>query len=460
MTQSKYGAMFSRREAVQIGCSGFLGVSLTTALQARAAAKKSGKKPIRSVILVFLTGGHPQHEMFDPKPDAPKKVRGEFGHIATPLSGIRFGEKIPEMAKRAHKMCIVRTMAHRDNRHLSGTHNTLTGHIQPFRGNSNEAKQLNRADWPCYGGALSLLGRRDNGMPSQITVHKPLIEGTLVWPGQHAGWLGAKHDPFRLNDDPNRENFHVSGLTLRGDLNIDRLNSRRGLLKGLNKEIDALDRWATDQQFTSRQDLAFSMLTSGKLKKALDISSESKKTRDRYGRHLFGQNLLMARRLVEANVPVIQCNMGRVQTWDSHVAHFNRMKAQLPPLDKGIGALVDELEERNLLDETFIVIVGEFGRTPTISPLPKQKLPGRHHWAWGYTATFIGGGVQAGQVIGKSDRLGGRPVTKAFHPNDLGATVYSLLGVDPHTFIPDRTGRPILLNKGTPMDVLFNGAAV
>jgi len=460
MNEQNCWPMFSRREALQIGCSGFFGVSLTTALAARAAAAAKGKKPIRSVVLVFLTGGHPQHEMFDPKPNAPKKVRGEFNHIATTIPGVRFGSLIPQMAKRADKMAIVRTMAHRDNRHLSGTHNTLTGHIQPFRGNSNQAKQLNRADWPCYGGGIALLGARNNGMPSQVTVHKPLIEGTLVWPGQHAGWLGPKHDPFRLNDDPNRDNFHVSGLSLRGDLNIDRLSSRRSLLKGLNREIDDLDRWAQEQQFTSRQDIAFSMLTSGKLKKALNISKETKKTRDRYGRHLFGQNMLLARRLVEAEVPVIQCNMGRVQTWDSHVAHFPRMKSQLPPLDKGVGALIDDLEERNLLDETFIVIVGEFGRTPSISPLPKQKLPGRHHWAWGYTATFIGGGVQPGQVIGKSDRLGGRPTTKAFHPNDLGATVYSLLGIDPHTAIADRFDRPIQLNTGTPMSELFDGSAV
>jgi len=180
--------------------------------------------------------------------------------------------------------------------------------------------------------------------------------------------------------------------------------------------------------------------------------------RDRYGRHKYGQTLLLARRLVELEMPVIQCNMGHVQMWDTHANHFPRLKTMLPALDTGFSAFLDDLDQRGLLDQTLIVCVGEFGRTPRISPLPGQSVPGRHHWAHGYTAVFAGAGVQ-GQVIGKTDRTGSRPVTDPYHPNDIGATIYAALGIDPGGMIPDRLDRPRHLNRGKVMDVLYTGAA-
>ena len=448
--------MFHRREMLQVGCSSFFGLSMAGVLAARAEAATQPRRA-KSVVLVFLTGGGSHIDMFDPKPQA-SEVKGEFNPIATSLPGVQFTDKMPKLAARAKKLCIVRSMAHGDNRHLSGSHNALTGSIQPFRGSSNQAKSLNRADWPSYGSAASMLRPRQDGLPSQVTIPNPLIEGVLVWPGQHAGFIGPKYDPFVLRDDPNNPDYKVRGLSLLNGLSIRRLESQRKLLADINRQHAQLNSLPKSRKFNNQQQLAFSMLTSSKLKRALDVHAEPAKVRDRYGRHKYGQTLLLARRLVEMEMPVIQCNMGHVQMWDTHVNHFPRLKTMLPALDNGLSALLDDLSSRGLLDQTLVICVGEFGRTPRISPLPGQKVPGRHHWAPGYTAVFAGAGVLGGQVIGKTDRIGGRPVTKPFHPNDMGATIYSALGIDPHGMIPDRFNRPRHLNRGKLMDEIYTGA--
>ena len=450
--------MFHRRDLLQIGCSSFFGLGLTDVLQQQASAAERLRR-VKSVVLVFLTGGGSHIDMFDPKPEA-SETRGEFGAIATVLPGVQFSDKMPEMAKRADKLAIVRSMAHGDNRHLSGSHNTLTGAVQPFRGSSNENKSLNRGDWPSYGATLSRLRPRVDGLPSQVTLPNDLTEGVLVWPGQHAGFLGARYDPFVLQDDPNNADYKVRGLSLIDGLSVPRLDERCMLLEKINQQHDSLSASQQSIRFADERQRAISMLTSSHLRDSLDINAESASTRDRYGRHQYGQTLLLGRRLVELEMPVIQCNMGRVQTWDTHVDHFPRLKTMLPALDTGMGALLDDLDERGLLEQTLVVCVGEFGRTPKITPLPGAKVPGRHHWASVYTALFAGGGIQGGQVIGKSDRIGGLPLSAPFHPNDIGATIYSALGINPHQTVPDRFHRPRHLNQGNVMDVLYSGAEV
>ncbi|MFP6769621.1 MAG: DUF1501 domain-containing protein [Planctomycetaceae bacterium] len=449
--------MLQRREMLQVGCSSFFGLGLSSVLQQRAVAAQQEPR-VKSVVLVFLPGGGSHIDMWDPKPMA-SAAKGEFDPIATSLPGVQFSDKMPMMAARADKLAIVRSMHHGDNRHLSGTHNTLTGYVQPFTGGSNEAKSLKRSDWPNYGGGISLLRPRSDGLPSQVTIPNPLIEGVLVWPGQHAGFLGPKYDPFVLRDDPNKKDYKIKGLTLIDGMSIGRLDDRRKLLSNIDRQQIALEESLSGIKYTNEQQTAFSMLTSSKLKAALDINAESTKKRDRYGRHKYGQTLLLARRLVEQEMPVIQANMGHVQMWDTHVNHFPRLRTMLPALDTGLSALIDDLEERGLLETTLIVCVGEFGRTPTISPLAGQKVPGRHHWAPVYTAVFAGGGIKRGQVIGASDKVGGQPITTPYHPNDMGATIYEALGVDPATLLTDRLNRPVHLNKGKVMDVLYSGIA-
>ncbi len=447
--------MFRRREILQVGCSSFFGLGLSSLLGRRSAAAVEQQR-VKSVVLVFLTGGGSHIDMFDPKPES-SETKGEFEPINTAVAGLDFTEKMPGLAARANRLTIVRSMAHGDNRHLSGSHNALTGTVQTFRGNSNQDKSLNRGDWPSFGSALSYLRPRPDRLPCQVTLPNPLIEGVLVWPGQHAGFLGPSYDPFVLKDDPNGKDYKVRGLSLIDGLSVGRLGSRQQLLKEIEQQGDIADGSPESRKFDGQQELAFSMLTSSKLKQALDVHAEPPEVRDRYGRHKYGQTLLLARRLVEMEMPVIQCNMGHVQMWDTHVNHFPRLKTMLPALDTGVSALLDDLSERGLLDQTLIVCVGEFGRTPRISPLAGQKVPGRHHWAPGYTALFAGGGVLGGQVIGKTDRIGAYPVTTPYHPNDVGATIYQALGVDPHMMIPDRTNRPRHLNRGKVMDVLYTG---
>jgi len=447
--------MLRRREILQVGASSFFGLGLSGVLQQQAVAGAQ-ERSVKSVVLVFLTGGGSHIDMFDPKPTA-SEVKGEFDPIATAVPGVQFSDKMTGLAARADKLAIVRSMAHGDNRHLSGSHNTLTGAIQPVRGTSNQAKSLNRADWPSYGSAVSYLRPRADKIPSQVTLPNPLIEGVLVWPGQHAGFIGPKYDPFVLKDDPNSKDYKVRGLSLIDGLSVSRLDDRRKLLQNIESQQASLKASRPGKKYSTQQDLAFSLLTSSKLKQTLDINAESEETRDRYGRHKYGQTLLLARRLVELEMPIIQCNMGHVQMWDTHVNHFPRLKTMLPALDTGMSALLDDLDDRGLLDQTLIICVGEFGRTPKISPLAGQTVPGRHHWASGYTAVFAGGGVRGGQVIGKTDRIGAYPTTVPHTPSDIGATIYSALGIDPHSMITDRLSRPRHLNQGKVMDVLYTG---
>ena len=449
---------FHRRELLQIGASSFLGVGLSGLMAMRAQAGATGPTPrVKSVVLVFLTGGGSHIDMFDPKPDS-AETKGEFSPIATKTNGLYFGELMTGMAARADKLAVVRSMAHGDNRHLSGTHNILSGYEQIFRGDSNQDKSLNRVDWPCYGGAIEYFRPSPVGLPSQVTIPNPLIEGSLVWPAQHAGFLGPKFDPFQVKGDPNSDKFKVNDLSLIDGVSAGRLKGRWELLNRVTEQRRKIESAGSVQQLNDYQNAAYSMLSAGRLTKAFELDQETPETRERYGRNSKGQTLLLARRLVEAEIPFIQCNMGIVQSWDSHVDHFPRCRTQLlPPTDQGVSALIDDLDDRGLLDQTLIICVGEFGRTPSISPLAGQKVPGRHHWAHGYTAVFAGGGVQGGQIIGATDTKGGHPITTPFHPNDIGATVYQSLGIDPHSMIQDRQGRPVPLNKGTVMDVLYTG---
>ena len=437
-----------RRDLLQVGCSSFLGLSLPALLQA-AENRRNGK----SVILVFQTGGGSQLETFDPKPDAPDHIRGEFKTIQTKIPGVLFGEHLPKLAERTDKIAVVRSFSHGDNRHLSGTHNTLTGEPQVFRGNANEDKELSRLDRPSYGGGVKLINPTTNGMPCQVTLPRPLIEGPLTWPGQHAGFLGPKYDPWQVNSDPNGKDFKVHGIQMMDGITTSRLTNRVDFLKRMNHQQRSLDRFAKGIQFTSQQEEALNLLTSPNIAKAFDINAESDALRDKYGRSEYGQTLILARRLVEHGVPYVQCNMGIVQSWDTHSDNFPRLKDKLlPGIDNGVSALIDDLEERSMLDDVLIVVVGEFGRTPNIN-----KNPGRDHWASGYSGIFIGGGVRGGQVIGKSDKHAGHPETTPYHPNDIGATVYSTLGVDPATIIRDRENRPLHLNNGKVIEKLYTG---
>jgi len=435
----------TRREAVQVGYSGLLGLGMAAAAPAQSGGSR--RKP-NSVIMVFLTGAASQLETFDPKPDNPAEIRGEFGTAATPVAGVRLGEHLPLLAARADKYALVRTLAHTDNNHTAATHHLTTGAKQP---GVRFDKPLSRDDYPVYGSGLAYLRPRTDGVPAAVALPTFLGDGPLVWPGQHAGFLGPRYDPFQVTQDPDLRSFAIDNLRPTG-IDVDQLRDRAALLDAVNAQRRSMTASAEGRRLSDSQQHAITVLTSGRVATAFEIEKESAAVRDRYGRHSFGQSLLLARRLVESGVSVVQANMGRVQNWDHHGNIFPTMRRLLPPLDAGVSALLDDLGERGLLETTMVVVVGEFGRTP------KVINAGRDHWAPCFSALFAGAGVRPGIVVGRSDKTAAYPATTPYSPDDLGATVYHALGVDPASEVRDRLDRPVQLNRGEVIRPLFSGA--
>ncbi|APW60171.1 DUF1501 domain-containing protein [Paludisphaera borealis] len=456
--QESVGSRMTRRGFVQVGYSGLLGMSLPGLLAARAGAAglagtgTTGKA--KSVIVILLSGGLGQHDSFDMKPEAPDTIRGEFKPIQTAVPGVHFCEHLPRLAARADQLAVVRSMSHPEGNHLVAVHRVLTGHPSNPRGASDLDRVASRDDFPCYGAVLNHLRSRNDGVPNGVSLPLRLVEGPLTWPGQDGGFLGPRNDPWQLRLDPNRPEVRDDSLTLPEGLDSQRLHLRRHLLGQTSVS-------GPNDPFLDQQDAALAMLCNGKVGTALDLDREDPRLADRYGKHVFGRSLLIARRLVEIGVPVIQATMGIVQTWDTHVSNFPRLKDELlPALDRAVSALLDDLKLRGLLDETLVVMLGEFGRTPRVHELTPGAVPGRDHWPAVFPAVFAGAGVVGGQMIGRSDKIGAYAVTKTFGPPDLAATVYKALGVDPATELRDRLGRPLQLCSGDVIDPLYSAVDV
>ena len=452
----------TRRELLQVGYSGLLGLGLSSVMGQPGAAAPAKPRRARAMILVFLTGGPSHLDTFDLKPDAPAEIRGDYKAMSTKVSGIQIAEHLPGFAQRMDRLAIVRSMTHKNNGHLPATHWILTGKAMPnLPIDSGADKIRSRTDWPSYGSALNYFRPRTDGVPNVVNLPTYLQEGPLLWPGQYAGCMGPKFDPWQITDDPNKKDFKVQNLSLPAGFSLDRLKTRQSLLDCVNRQQDRLGKLAESETLTDQQKAAFRLLTANGFGEAFHMDGETEATRERYGRHMFGQSLLLARRLVEAGVPLVQANMGIVQTWDSHSNLWAHCKNTLfPPLDKAVGALLDDLKERGLADEVLVVVTGEFGRAPKITTLAGQSTQGRDHWAHCFSTVFSGAGVRGGQVIGASDATGAFPATQGYTPDDLGATVYSLFGIDPESQFMDRDGRPVALNSGSVIEPLFTGAAV
>ncbi len=436
---------------LQVGYSGLLGLGLSSWVKASTdrPSLATARRP-KSLIIVFLTGAASHLELFDPKPEAPPEIRGELGAIRTKTPGLLACEALHRLAARSDRYAVVRTLSHRENNHLVATHHVLTGHMQP---GAFFDKIASRDDFPNYAAGRAYFRGAPEGTPVGVNLPTYLMEGPLLWPGQHAGFLGPKYDVMQVTNDPNKPNFRIENLRPAEGLTIDSLRDRVALLDSVN----AQQRWLAENPETKKlaeqQRQALAVLTSGRVAQAFEIDREPAATRDRYGRHAFGQSILLARRLIEAGVPVVQANMGRVQNWDTHGDNFKRMKNELlPPLDQGVSALLDDLSDRGLLEDTLVMMLGEFGREPKVN-----KNAGREHWAPCFCGLFAGGGVRPGQVIGTSDKNAGYPSTTPYSPDDIGATVYSVLGIDPHAEVRDRLNRPVQLNRGQVIRPLFDG---
>ena len=442
----------NRQEFLQIGFSSLIGLGLSGALGARhshAASTPKAKAKAKSVILVFCTGAPAHQDLWDLKPEAPAESRGEFKPIDTSAPGVRIGEHLPKLAKVADKFAIVRSMTHRLPSHEHGTHYILTGINQNPPGATHMAS---RNDWPCYASGVQCARARKDGLPSGVMLPTYLHNG-YGFCGQNGGFLGSKYDPWHLTRDPNAPDFKLDELNLLPGLTVDRLAARKGLLESIDRQRRDLEDAASVRSMTRQMQEAFDMLIrGGKFRDAFDLGLEQPAMRDRYGRHAFGQSLLLARRLVEAGIPVVQANMGTMNRWDTHNFNFRTLKdTLLPPFDQGLSALLSDLDERGLLDETLVVVTGEFGRTPLIN-----DKAGRDHWSSVFSAVFAGGGVRGGQAIGTSDSQAAYPVTRGWYPADLGATIYSALGISSETQIVDQLGRPHRLNDGEVIAPLYS----
>ena len=461
MTMPTPQFILNRRNLLKVSTAGVVGTALPFRAAASAVADDSRLGRAKSVLMVLLSGGPSQLDMWDPKTDAPLEIRGEFNAISTAIPGISIGEHMPLLAARMEQWAIVRTMAHVEHNHLLATHVALTGRPTPVpRGGSDLDRVESRNDFPNFAAALDFVKPRQDGIPSGISLPNYLIEGPLTWPGQHAGFLGTRHDPWQINHDPNDPGFKVDSLSLPQDMSGRRLVSRRGLLDQLNQNNSLLTADTRTTAFSEQQDVAFSLLTSARVAAAFRIDQEDEGSRNRYGRNKFGQSLLLARRLVEAGVPIVQATMGIVQTWDTHVDNWGRMKnSLLPQLDQGLAALMDDLSSSGLLQDTMVVVMGEFGRTPKISTLPGQTVPGRDHWAHTYSALFAGAGIRGGQTLGQTDSIAAYPLSRSWSPADAGTTILNSLGVPHEAMVIDPLGRPNHLLNGEVIEPLFSGDA-
>ncbi len=469
---------FSRRAAIQAGSISLLGLGLNHVAGLRGLATETGSpvpKSHKAVIYIFLSGGLTQHDSFDPKPEAPVEIRGEFYPIATRTPGIEICEHLPLLAQRSHLWALCRSLTHPYTGHSQGHLSMLTGRTPMPPG--FDASKPKETDWPSIAAvAQQLMPRANNNLPPAVALPELLIhrQGRVI-PGQFAGEMGAHCDPWvinasaynpisygaypeygfhfeRGNENPKNWKFEAPSLMLPEGLTPSGLTNRMGLLGILETQLRDLDSHASVTSFDRHRQQALSLLSDPKIRRAIDVVQSDAETQDRYGRNLFGWSLLMARNLVEAGVSLVQVNLGNNETWDTHEAAFPLLKNNLfPPTDKALSALLDDLSSMGLLENTLIVMAGEFGRTPKISKLPSAKLPGRDHWGPVQTVFFAGGGVRGGNLVGSSDKIGGYPHTDLQTPENMAATIYQALGLPRTIAWKDRVGRPHHVYDGEPI---------
>lgn len=434
----------SRRGFLKAGTLGLAGTSLNLSalLRARGLAAEQGRTdfPDRSVILVWLDGGPPQHETYDPKPGAPVEFRGPLKATSTRVPGVQVSELLPYHARLMDRMSIIRSLYHDNGDHFAAAHWMLTGYL------GSNATDL-PAQYPSAGSIVAkVAGARRPGMPAYVGL--PNTHSVGLVPGYHGGaYLGVAYNPFVADGDPNSDGYQVPNLGLPSGVDSARVGGRRGLLGAFDRArrdvdasglMDGLDRF--DQQ-------AFTMVLSDAARAAFDIRKEDPRLRDRYGRHQWGQSALMARRLVEAGVRFVTLTFGG---WDYHSSLESGMKSVLPILDAAVGSLIEDLDDRGLLDSTMVLVMGEFGRTPRMNTtgVPgSDPVPGRDHWGNVMSVLAAGGGFARGRVVGASNSRGEVPKDRPVRPQDLLVTLYHQLGLSPETSFTNRSGRPVTIGS-------------
>jgi hypothetical protein len=443
----------TRRKVVQIGALGSCGLSLPAFWERRArSGEPEGTRAGRakSCIVIFQQGGPSHHDTFDMKPEAPAEIRGEFQPVATSVAGYRVCELMPLTAAQAHRYCVVHAVNHDDTQHNNAGYQTLTGTKPALLPNTVEALAGPRPDnHPPFGAVLARL--KDYPTP-WVSLPYPCVNG-IWYPGQTSGFLGARFEPLWLRPDPKQPDFVFHELQLPEGVSTLRVRQREQLLHQLDAHTSGRAEGAVAlAEMGEFQARAVDLISSPQTQRALQIDKEDPKLRDRYGRNVFGQSCLMARRLVESGVPLVNIYSVGFDgypgplplSWDTHWDNFKFLKEGILPIqDRGYAVLLDDLAERGLLDETLVVWFGEFGRSPQIN-----KQAGREHWPYVYSVVFAGGGVRGGVNYGASDNQGAYPAADPVTPQDVAATIYHCLGVDPETRVTDRFGRPVEVGSG------------
>ncbi|MBM3835948.1 MAG: DUF1501 domain-containing protein [Verrucomicrobia bacterium] len=466
---------FSRREFLRVGGAGLFGVTLGDILRLQAlAGNSSATKPrtgwgqAKSVVLIFLQGGPSHIDIWDPKPDAPSNVRGDFKPIKTNAPGIWLSEVMPHLAKQMDKATLIRSVSYTPAglfNHTAAIYQMMTGYTPDRVSPSGQLEPPAPNDFPHAGAQISRLKPPEVPMLPFVMLPRPLQESGVIGKGGTAGFLGAAFDPYYFYQDPAKE-IKLDDLTLRKDVSKERLARRAKLRDQVNDAMPEIEKAVSNYALDSYYQKAFDLILSGRARDAFDLSKEPDKVRDRFGRHTFGQGCLIARRLIEAGTRFVQMNWPAVangdptvDAWDTHAANFGPLRdLHCPKLDSGLSALLEDFDQRGLLKETLVVAIGEFGRSPKlgVSTSGNGNAPdGRDHWPYCYTALIAGAGIKRGALYGKSDATGSSPAENPVHPTQILATVYHALGINPHTIVYNHLNQPRELVQSEPIPALF-----
>jgi hypothetical protein len=473
------GIKLTRRDLLKVGGSGMLGLSLGSMLQMQAKANESGHGGgpgwgrAKSVILVYLQGGPSHIDLWDPKPDVPDNVRSVFKSIPTRIPGTHFTELLPKLAKVNDKMTMIRSMSYTPNglfNHTAAIYQMMTGYTTDKVSPSGQLEPPSPKDFPNFGSNIIRLKPPTEPVLPFVMLPRPLQESNVVGKGGTAGFLGKGYDPYYLypeGDDMNMskmDNVKVNDLEMRPDVFALRLQRRARLRDSINAAMPEIEKAVESYNLNDYYNRALNLIVSGKTRQAFDLEQEPVPVRDWYGRNTFGQSCLLARRLVEAGTRVVEVVWPKVansdnHSWDVHVNLSQRMKNQSAPmLDGGLSALIADLDQRGMLDETMVVAVGEFGRSPQrgVSTSGNSNSDdGRDHWPYCYTAFIAGGGAKRGYVHGASDKTGSAPLIDPVHPRELLATIYHAFGIEPETIVYNHLNQPRELVKGKAVSRIF-----
>lgn len=468
----------TRRDVLRVGGSGLLGLGLGSMLKLQAAASESsisspGWGKTKHIIMVYLQGGPSHLDLWDPKENVPDNVKSAFKNIPTQIPGIHFTENLPRLAKINDRFSMIRSMSYTPNglfNHTAAIYQLMTGYTTDKVSPSGQLEPPSPKDFPNFGSNIIRLKPTDEPMLPFVMLPRPLQESNVIGKGGSAGFLGKSFDPYTLYPDGDdmdmskMERIKIDDLKLRPDVFAARLERRARLRDIVNAKMPAINDAVKDFELDSYYDQALNLIVSGRAREAFNLSSEKADLRDKYGRNTFGQSCLLARRLVEAGTRVVEVIWPKVansdnHSWDHHSGLTARMRDRSAPmLDAGLATLIEDLDERGMLDETLVVAIGEFGRSPqrgVSTSGNNNSADGRDHWPYCYTSVVAGAGVKRGYVHGKSDQTASAPLEDPVHPIELLASIYHGFGIDPETIVYNHLNQPRELVKAQALTAIF-----